>query len=281
MILLRRTGDPPSASDIRDLRAELGLDRPLVVRYGQWMWDAMHGDLGNSYRSGKPVSEELASRVSASLRLSVVALAIGIALAVPFALLSAVRSGSATDHATRVVALAGISTPGYLLAYLLILLFGAQLHWFPVSGSSTPRHLVLPALTLGIIAASGFSRLLRASLLDELHAPYVQAVRARGVSEARTVTRHVLRNALNPLVTVSALRFGRLLGEGAIVETVFGWPGIGLWMVASIRERDYPAIQGFVVFMAALFTVIHLVVEVVYAMLDPRVRSPRSADVRP
>jgi len=162
--------------------------------------------------------------------------------------------------------------PSYLLGYVLILVFAVMLGVLPVSGTGSVRHLVLPALTLALGSAASVSRLLRASLLDELGADYVRTARAKGLSGLRVLTRHALSNALNPLVTVSALRFGRLLGEAVIVETVFAWPGVGRWMVESIYDRDYPAIQGFVLYIATVFIVINVAVDLSYRALDPRVR---------
>ncbi len=272
VMLLRRTGDPPSDEDVRRLRHEMGLDRPFAERYVTWVSAAARGDLGRSYRSGQPVLGELRERFPATLALATTALAMGLAIAIPLAVASAAARDTVIDHAARITALAGVSVPSYLVGYLLMLLFAVTLGILPVSGAGTPRHLVLPALTLALGSAASITRLLRANLLDELGEDYVRTARAKGLSGFGALTRHALRNALNPVVTVSALRFGRLLGEAVIVETIFAWPGIGRWMVESIYDRDYPAIQGFVLYIATVFLVINLAVDLSYRFLDPRVR---------
>jgi ABC-type dipeptide/oligopeptide/nickel transport system permease component len=272
MILLRRTGDVPSQADVERLREELGLNRPLPVRYGTWVAAAARGDLGTSYRSGTAVLDELRARFPATLTLAFVALLLSLALAIPLALLSVARRDGPADHVARVNALVGVSMPSYWLGYVLMLVFAVQLGWLPVSGAGGARHLILPALTLAVGGAASIMRVLRANLLDELGADYIRTARAKGLSGWLTLTRHALRNALNPLVTLSALRFGRLLGEAVIVETVFAWPGIGRWMVESIYDRDYPAIQGFVLYSATVFILLTVVVDAAYRVLDPRVR---------
>ena len=272
VMLLRRTGDPPSEVEVRQLRHELGLDRPFVVRYATWLSAAARGDFGESYRSGRPVLVELRERFPATLALALTALVLGLVLAVPLAVVSAAARDTAVDHGARVVALIGVSMPSYCLGYLLILLFAVMLGLLPVAGTGSVRHLVLPALTLALGSAASVTRMLRANLLDEMGADYVRTARAKGLSRVRVLARHALRNALNPLVTLSALRFGRLLGEAVIIETVFAWPGIGRWMVESIYDRDYPAIQGFVLYIATVFIVINVAVDISYRGLDPRVR---------
>ncbi|MEO6444036.1 MAG: ABC transporter permease, partial [Gemmatimonadaceae bacterium] len=196
------------------------------------------------------------------------------------AVVSVAARDTAFDHGARLIALAGVSTPSYLLGYLLMLVFAVGLGLLPVSGSGSVRHLVLPALTLALGGASSVTRLLRANLLDEMGTDYVRTARAKGLSPLPVLLRHALRNALNPLVTVSALRFGRLLGEAVIVETIFAWPGIGRWMVESIYDRDYPAIQGFVLYIATVFVIINVVVDLSYRVLDPRVRLGRPTSSR-
>lgn len=272
VMLLRRTGDPPSEDDVRRLRHEMGLDRPFAERYVTWVSAAARGDLGRSYRSGQPVLGEMRERFPATLALAITALVMGLAIAIPLAVASAAARDTVIDHGARIAALAGVSVPSYLVGYLLMLLFAVTLGILPVSGAGAPRHLVLPALTLALGSAASVTRLLRANLLDEMGEDYVRTARAKGLSGFGALTRHALRNALNPVVTVSALRFGRLLGEAVIVETIFAWPGIGRWMVESIYDRDYPAIQGFVLYIATVFLVVNLAVDLSYRFLDPRVR---------
>ena len=272
IMLMRRTGEAPSDEEVRQVRHELGLDRPFPARYADWLGAAVRGRFGVSYRSGQPVFEELRARLPATLALAISALLLGLVLAVPLAVISAMARDSPVDHAARVIALVGVSMPSYWLGYILMLVFAVGLRLLPVSGAGGAAHLVLPALTLALGSAANITRLLRANLLDELGSDYVRSARAKGLPALRVLTRHALRNALNPLVSVSALRFGRLLGEAAIVETVFAWPGVGRWMVDSIYDRDYPAIQGFVLYIATVFVVINVIVDVSYRVLDPRVR---------
>ncbi|GAC1480198.1 MAG: ABC transporter permease [Gemmatimonadaceae bacterium] len=280
IMLLRRTGDPPSDVDVQRLRHQLGLDRPLTVRYVAWLAATAHGDFGRSYRNDQPVFAELQDRFAATLALALSALVAGIAIAVPLAVASAAAHDRAVDHAARIAALAGMSLPSYWLGYMLILLFAVTLGVLPVAGSGGVRHIVLPALTLALGSAASVTRVLRANLLDELGADYVRTARAKGLSALGVLTRHALRNALNPLVTLSALRFGRLLGEAVIVETVFAWPGIGRWMVESVYDRDYPAIQGFVLYIATVFVIINIAVDLSYRAIDPRVRLGASMTAR-
>ncbi|MDQ6737585.1 MAG: ABC transporter permease [Gemmatimonadota bacterium] len=272
IMLLRQTGDPPSEADVQALRHRLHLDRPFSDRYVGWVTAAARGDFGESYRSGQPVLSELRARFPATLTLAVAALAIGIIIAVPLAIVSAATQDTVFDHTARVVALLGVSMPSYWLGYVLILVFAVMLGVLPVAGVGGVRHLILPALTLGLGSAAGVTRLLRASMIEELGADYVRTARAKGVPALRLLTRHALRNALNPMMTITALRFGRLLGEAVIIETVFAWPGIGRWMVESIYDRDYPAIQGFVLYIATVFILVNIAVDLSYRLLDPRVR---------
>ncbi|GAC1654471.1 MAG: ABC transporter permease [Gemmatimonadaceae bacterium] len=280
IMLLRRTGDPPSEAEVSQLRHRLGLDRPFVERYVGWLSAATHGDFGQSYRTGQPVFRELRARVPATLALALAAIIVGLVIAIPLAVVSAAARDTALDHSARLLALAGVSIPSYWLGYVLMLLFAVVLGVLPVAGAPSIRGLILPALTLGLGSAAGVARMLRATLLDELNTDYVRTARAKGLSGMRVLTHHAMRNALNPVVTLSALRFGRLLGEAAIVETVFAWPGVGRWMVESIYDRDYPAIQGFVLYIATIFVVINVAVDLSYRYLDPRVRITSSVSSR-
>lgn len=272
LILLRQTGELPTDAAVQRLRRELGLDAPVPVRYGRWLADAARGDLGRSYRTGEPVLAELASRFPATLQLASSALLVGLAIALPLGIVSAVHRGTAVDHASRLGALLGASVPRFWLGYVLILIFSVALGLFPVAGRGGWAHLVLPALTLGVGGAASLTRLTRACLLEELQQDYVRTARAKGLPERRVVVHHALRNALNPVVTLIGMRFGALLGGAVVVETVFAWPGIGSLVVESIYDRDYPAIQGFVLFTGTVFLLINLLVDLGYVWLDPRVR---------
>ncbi len=271
MILIRRTGEIPSEEAIGRLRSQLGLDDPLPVRYGRWLTHAARGDFGTSYQTGEPVVRELSDRFPATLELGVTAVLLGLVVSLPLGMLAALRRDTLLDHGSRLLALAGASMPSFWLGYLLILLFAVTLGLLPVAGRGGWAHLVLPALTLSLGDAASLTRLTRSLLLEELGEDYVRTARAKGMPGWRVATRHALRNALNPIVTLTGLRLGRLLGQAAIVETVFAWPGIGRYLVDSIYDRDYPVIQGFVLYMGTVFVVLNLLVDLAYMWLDPRV----------
>src|SRR5919204_6240633 len=271
-ILQRQKGEVPSDEEVQALRQQLGLDDPFPIRYGRWLAHAAQGDLGTSYRTGEPVLRGLADRFVATLQVATTALLIGVAIAVPLGTLSAVRRDRPIDHGARVLALVGASMPSFLLGYVLIIAFAVVLKLLPVAGYGGLEHLILPALTLGLGAAASLTRLTRASLLEVLEEDYVRTARAKGLPEAATVLRHALRNALIPITTLIGMRFGHLLGQAFIVETVFAWPGIGKYVVDSIYDRDYPTIQGFVLFTGTVFVLLNLLVDLSYPWLDPRVR---------
>ncbi|CAN5873488.1 MAG: ABC transporter permease [Gemmatimonadota bacterium] len=272
LILLRQTGELPTEEAVQRLREQLGLDDPFPVRYARWLADAAQGDLGTSYRTGEPVLGALLERFPATLQLAVAALLIGLSIGIPLGVLSAVRRDSGLDHASRVGVLLGASIPNFWLGYLFILLFAVVLGWLPVAGAGSWQHLVLPALTLGVGGAASLTRLTRSTVLEELQADYVRTARAKGLAERAVVMRHALRNALNPIVTLTGMRFGGLLAGAVVVETVFAWPGIGKFLVDAIYDRDYPTIQGFVLFTGTVFVLLNLLVDLGYAWLDPRVR---------
>lgn len=272
LFLRRQTGEAPSAEAVALLRSELGLDAAFPVRYARWLGDAVTGDLGISYRTGSPVASELRERFGVTLELAVPAFLLAILIGLPIGVLAAVRRNSMLDHATRVAALIGSSMPGYWLGYVLILALAVNFGLFPVAGRGDWRHLALPALTLALGAAAGLARLTRSSILDVLGDDYVRTARSKGSSEPRVVWRHAFRNALIPVVTVLGISFGHLVAGAAIVETVFAWPGLGKHVIDSIYDRDYPTIQGFVLFTGTVFVVINLVVDLLYVWLDPQVR---------
>ena len=272
-VLLRRRGDQaPSAADVARVRAELHLDDPFPVRYGRWVADAVTGDLGRSFRTGEDVLPALAGRFRVTAELAVPALLLGFVLAVPVGVVSAVWRNSVVDHTARFGSLLGASLPSFWLGYMLVLLFAVRYEVFPVAGRGGWQHLALPAATLALGAGASLARLTRASVLDSLGEEYVRTARAKGLRERTVVVAHALRNSLIPVVTVAGLRFGHLLAGAVIVETVFAWPGLGKFVVDSIYDRDYPVIQGFVVFTGTVFVVVNLLVDILYVRLDPRVR---------
>ena len=263
------------------LRRELGLDRPIAVQYVSWIARVVRGDLGRSIRNGEPVVENVSRRIRPSLQLALMAMTISLLIAFPVGIVSAVRRNRPVDRVGTTFALFGICMPNFLLALLLIFLFGVTLRWLPISGYTDPledpvaglRSLVLPAVTLGLALAAVVTRTLRSSLLDALAEDYVRTARAKGLSEGRVVRGHVLRNALIPVVTVLGLQLGTLIGGAVITEYVFALPGVGRLVVDAVFARDYPLVQGVVLLIAVGFIVSNLLVDVLYGLIDPRIRS--------
>lgn len=272
-IILQRLGTGPvTDAEIQEVRDNLGLDDPFPVRYARWLGDAVRGDLGTSYRTGQPVRQELWRRLGATLEIAIPGFILALTVGIPAGTLAALRRNRIADHLSRLGALAGASIPSFWLAYLLILLLAVRLGLLPVAGRGTLSHLVMPTVALAVGAAAGLMRLTRASVLDVLGEDYIRTATAYGLRRPVVIMRYALRNALIPVVTLAGLRFGSLLGGAVIIETIFAWPGLGKHIVDSIYDRDYPSIQGFVLFIGTAFVVINLVIDVLYVWLDPRVR---------
>ena len=262
------------------LRHDLGLDRPLVLQYGLWVRRAWRGDLGTSIRTHQPVSAILGEKLPVTLELTVAASLVGLVIALPAGVLAAVRRNSAVDLGAMGVALAGVSIPSFSLGVMLILVFA--LHWrlLPsigyVSFFRDPvgalRHLVLPAVTLGLGLAGALTRMVRSGVLEELGQDYVRTAKAKGLGFPAVVNRHVLRNALLPALTVLGVQVSVLLGGAVITEQIFAWPGVGQLAVQAVQSRDYPVLQGTILVIAALATLVQLGVDVGYALMDPRIR---------
>lgn len=272
-VIAQRLSDvPPSQEQIEAVRRELHLDESLPSRYVRWLGQAVTGDLGRSFRNNEPVLSELLSRFPATLQLALTAFTFALIVALPLGILSAVKKGSVWDHLARLAALGGTSLPNFWLAYLLILLFAVWLGWLPVAGQRAGGSIILPALALALGAAAGLARLMRSSLLEILSEDFIRTARAKGLPEKTILIRHALKGALIPVVTVSGIIFGHLLGGAIIIEQIFAWNGIGKLLIDSIYDRDYPMIQGFVIFMGTVFTLINLVIDIVYPWLDPQMR---------
>jgi len=262
------------------LASELGLDQPIVVQYVRWLWRAMRGDLGHSYRAGMPVLQLIGQRLPATLLLAFAALFLSLLIALPLGLIAAVKRNSGADIGAMIFAILGISMPNFWSGILLVLVFAIWLGWLPSIGYVSPfkdffaalRHLILPAVTLGWSLAGTTTRLSRSSLLEELGKDYVRTARGKGLPERAVLLTHALRNALIPTVTMVGLQLGFLIGGAVVVETVFAWPGVGLLVVDSIFARDYPVVQGIVLVIAVLVVLINLLVDVIYTVLDPRIR---------
>ena len=265
-------GDTAPAEDVQRLRTRLGLDDPLHVQYGRFLSGIVRGDLGTSFRYGTPVTQEIRSRLYRTLQLALAAMAVAIACAIPLGILAAVYRGTAVDHLAMTVALAGISMPNFWLGPLLALLFAVVLGWLPVAGTGTIWHIVLPAVTLGAALSAILARMTRASLLEEIRELYVLAARARGASRTRAVLRHAFRNSLIPVVTIIGLQFGAVLTGTIITETIFAWPGVGRLLIQAINFRDYPLVQGCILFISFTYVMMNLLTDLTYGWLDPRIR---------
>jgi peptide/nickel transport system permease protein len=273
-------GQDASKAEIEIVRTRLGLDQPVPVQYALWLRRLLAGDLGTSYHTGLEVRRLVAQKLPATVELTVASMAIALAIGIPASVVAALRRKRAADHLTTLTVLAGLSLPSFCLGIVLILVFAMWLRVLPPIGyvplTESPaqnlRFLVLPALTLGIILAAPIMRFMRAGMLDVLLEDYVRTARAKGLRERAVVTRHVFKNAALPTLTMVGLQFGELLGGTAGVEVVFAWPGLGRLLADSIFQRDYAVIQVVVLLVAVVFVVINLLVDVLYARLDPRIR---------
>lgn len=262
------------------LRARAGLDQPLVIQYFSWLGGALTGDLGVSFRSGEPVINVIVERLPATLTLAFAALAVALAIALPLGIISAVRSGKPIDYVATFISQIGISIPDFWMGIMLILLFALTLGWLPPAGYASPfedpvewlRRLIMPALTVGVVSGAILTRFVRSSVLDALSQDYTRTARSKGLRERVIIRRHVLKNAMIPVVTVTGLQLAYLLGGVIIVEIVFSWPGLGQLALIAVQRRDYPVLQGTVLLFALTFLIINLVVDLLYAYLDPRIK---------
>jgi peptide/nickel transport system permease protein len=257
---------------VAQMRAQLHLDEPIVTQYARFVTGAVRGDLGTSIRSRRPVTTEIGENLASTAELALAAMLIAVGLGVPLGLLAALSRSSWLDVASMATALLGVSMPSFWLGLLLILAFSLHLAWFPATGGGDLRHLVLPAVTLGMIAAAIIARLTRSSMLEVLGQDYVRTARAKGLGGFGVVVRHALKNALIPIITIFGLQFGNLLAGAVIVETVFSRPGLGRLIVGGILNKDFPLVQGVVLFVATAYVLINLLVDVAYAYADPRIR---------
>ena len=265
-------GETASPQEVAELRARLGLDRPLTEQYASFLGGVIRGDLGLSLRTSQPVTRMIVERMPATFELAAAAMLFAIAVAMPLGIAAAVWRGTSIDHSAMTLALMGISIPNFWLGPLLAIVFAVELGWLPVSGRGTWAHLVLPAISLGAALAAILARMTRATLLEELREQYVIAARARGVSRFRAVVRHAFRNSLIPVVTLVGLQFGAVLTGAVITETIFAWPGIGRLLIQSISFRDYPLVQGCILLIALTYVGVNLLTDLVYGVLDPRIR---------
>lgn len=266
-------GIQASEADVAKMNHELGYDRPFFVRFVSYVVDALKGDFGKSYLTKRPVVEEIANRFPTTFRLAVWSVLTSILIGVPLGILSAVKQYSALDLISTVTAMFLASVPGFWLGLMLMLLFGLRLGWLPISGASTAAHYVLPTLTLAIPSSASLLRLTRSTMLETIRQDYIRTARAKGVKEGRVIFRHALKNALLPLITSVGMHFGGLLGGTVLIESVFSFPGLGSRMLEAIRDKDVPMVTGCTVFLAILFCLIMLLVDLLYAYVDPRVKA--------
>ena len=278
--VLSMVGERYDADTLARLRAEMNLDKPLIERYGRYLADLATLDFGNSYVTGVPVAKSILERFPNTLRLAAAAMAIAVVLGIGIGVLAAWRRGTAFDYLLVGGAVIGVSMPVFWLGVVLIYVFSMRLGVLPASGfgNGSVLYLILPAVTLAMASTAYIARITRSSVLDEVHETYVKAARAKGAGESRVLVRHALRNALLPIITVVGVDFGSYLSGAVLTESIFAWPGLGRFTLDAILKRDLPAIQGAVLFMAGLFMTVNLLVDLLYARVDPRVKLARESN---
>lgn len=266
-------GESASEQELLELRQQLHLDQPFLIRYLDYLSGVAHGDLGQSLINGRPVTEMIGERFASTLKLATAATALAACVGLMLGIWSAAHYGRLGDLGVMVVSALGLAVPGFGIAILLTLVFSLKLRLLPVAGGGTPAHLVLPVMTLAMPMAAVISRLSRSSLIDISKSEYVLAAHAKGVPARMVWHNHVLRNALVPVITMLGLNFGHLLGGAFVVETIFGWPGLGRMLVQAVFDRDYPLILGSVLLLAVIFQIFNLLVDLAHGVLDPQVGS--------
>jgi len=258
--------------DVQRIRELLGLTKPIHEQFIDYMIGILTGDLGRSIKYDTPVLEEILDKFPKTLELALAAELLAIAIAIPLGVVSALKPYTKTGVFTTIISLIGSSMPIYWLGLILIYIFSVQLRLLPSSGTGTPAHIVLPAFTLATLLMGNLVRITRASVLESLESNYIVTARSKGLAESIVVYRHALRNALIPIITISGLQLGALLGGAILTETVFAWPGLGQLLLVAINARDYPLIQGIIIFYAVILILINLIIDIAYAYIDPRVR---------
>lgn len=266
-------GEDAPIEAVEALNEELGLNDPVLVRYARYMGDLLRGDLGNSYKSGRPVFNEIIARFPDTLKLAFWGMVFAITLSIPIGIISATRQYSLMDSVSMVFALLGVATPNFWLGLMLIIGFSLHLNWFPSGGSAGWQSLVLPVITLGTGCMANITRTTRSSMLEVVRQDYIRTARAKGVGHKVVIYKHALKNALIPVVTVIGLQFGSLLGGAVLTETVFSWPGVGTYLINSIKAKDTPAVLGCVIIFSICFSIVNLCVDILYAFIDPRIKS--------
>lgn len=267
-------GEDAPVESLEALREELGLNDPVPVRYVNYMKGMLRGDLGKSYKSGRPVFNEIMERFPATLELSFWGMVFAIVLSIPIGIISATRQYSLTDSVSMIFALLGVATPNFWLGLMLIIVFSLHLGWLPSGGNTDGfASLILPVITLGTGCMANITRTTRSSMLEVIRQDYIRTAKAKGVSKNKVINKHALKNALIPVVTVIGLQFGSLLGGAVLTESVFSWPGIGTYLVNSIKAKDTNAVLGCVIIFSICFSIVNLIVDILYAYIDPRIKS--------
>lgn len=269
-------GERATEEELYTLRKEMGLLEPLPTQYARYITKALQGDLGRSIKSNRPVAKELSDRMPATIKLAVASMAVAAGIGVTVGVLSATRPNSVIDNASTTLALVGVATPNFWMGLMFQIVFAVTLGWLPASGAGTWKHLILPAITLGSGSAAIILRMTRSAMLEVVRNDYIRTARAKGLSERIVIYKHALRNAMVPVITVVGLVFGSLLGGAVITESVFSWPGVGGFIIDSIRAKDLTVVQGGVLMLAMLAAGVNLLIDVVYAVIDPRIRAQYS-----
>ena len=267
-----RMGETPDAAVVEAEREALGLNDPLMVQYGRWLWKAVHGDLGESYKTGKPVWSTMLERIPNTLKLTGATILLTIVLCVPLGVVSAVNQNRFIDYLIRFVSFFGVSMPSFWVGFLLMLLFGVKLKILPVMGSGDFKHIILPSVTLAFWMVSLYVRRVRGSMLEEMNKDYLNGGMARGLPKRQIIFRQILPNSLRSVITMFGMSIGSLMGGATIIETIFEWKGVGKMAVDAISVKDFPVIQGYILWMAVIYVMINLIVDLLYRFLDPRIR---------
>ena len=267
-------GDAASVEVVEQIREDLGLNKPLPVRFFNYTKNlVLHGDLGTSYKTKRPVLDEVMDRLPTTILLSLTSAAFAVFLSIPIGIISAIKQNTWIDNLLMVLALIGVAMPAFWQGLMTIILFSVKLGWFPSYGFTTPAHWFMPVLTIGTGAMASLVRITRSSMLEVIRQDYIRTARAKGQTERKVIISHALRNSMIPIITAIAIQLGSMLGGAIVTETVFAIPGIGMLMIQSIKARDYPTIQGAVVVIAVMFSLLNLVVDIIYTFGDPRLRS--------
>ena len=267
-------GDAASVEVVEQIREDLGLNKPLPVRFFNYTKNlVLHGDLGTSYKTKRPVLDEVMDRLPTTILLSLTSAAFAVFLSIPIGIISAIKQNTWIDNLLMVLALIGVAMPAFWQGLMTIILFSVKLGWFPSYGFTTPAHWFMPVLTIGTGAMASLVRITRSSMLEVIRQDYIRTARAKGQTERKVIISHALRNSMIPIITAIAIQLGSMLGGAIVTETVFAIPGIGMLMIQSIKARDYPTIQGAVVVIAVMFSLLNLVVDIIYTFVDPRLKS--------